>query len=250
MISAWHLLIWAVLALIIALIYERLPLVEPKERPDDIEETPLISVDSNEETRFQLVKLEYEKAAERYDNIYRAIWQNFSYMAALAAGILTFGSGKVPDLSLLVVLALTPLVFWWIANFLPMDHYGDATRTRLKAIEEDINTVYLSKSGTPKLGHFLLFRDTKYKWRARNIVSAVGILITAIWLFSGVVAADHGMRYLRRPPHDTVLERVTAARDSLLGVAQRLDSVNRMLQITVQCLSAPRPPNRARPPAC
>lgn len=30
---------------------------------------------------FELLKLEYEKAADRYENIYKAIWQNFSYMA-------------------------------------------------------------------------------------------------------------------------------------------------------------------------
>ena len=46
----------------------------------------------NWERIFELFKLEYEQSAERYENIYKAIWQIFSYMGILAAGILTFGS--------------------------------------------------------------------------------------------------------------------------------------------------------------
>lgn len=47
---------------------------------------------------FGLFKLEYEQAAERYENIYKAIWQIFSYMGILAAGILTFGSRNSTNL--------------------------------------------------------------------------------------------------------------------------------------------------------
>lgn len=41
---------------------------------------------------FELFKLEYQQAADRFENIYKAIWQIFSYMGVLAAGILTFGA--------------------------------------------------------------------------------------------------------------------------------------------------------------
>jgi hypothetical protein len=39
--------------------------------------------------------MEYEKAAERYENLYRALWQNFSYLSLLSAAILTFGSNQL-----------------------------------------------------------------------------------------------------------------------------------------------------------
>jgi hypothetical protein len=244
------LLIAGALFVALGIIFFFLPQAEIKDRPDAKAETPPIPVDSREQKRFELVKLEYEKAAERYDNIYRAVWQNFSYMAALSAGILTFGAGKIPDDFLLVALGLTPLVFWLIAIFMPMDYYGDATRSRLRAIEEDVNKVYLPEEKAPKLGHFLLFRHTKYKWRVRHIVNVSGALIFVGWLFCSVVATHDFMNHFRYPTHDTALERATAARDSLLGITQRLDSVNRMLQITVKCLSAPRHPNQVSPPPC
>lgn len=187
------LLIWAALFFGLTIKYRQLT-VSKRERPDPIAQAILIqSAEERREHWFELKRLEYEKAAERYDNIYRALWQNFSYMAALSAGILTFGAGKIDDDFLFVALALTPLVFWLIANFLPMDHYGDATRTRLKAIEEDINSLYFPEADAPKLGHFILFRDTRYKWRVRTVVGVVGALITAAWLLCLVVAARHGI---------------------------------------------------------
>jgi len=247
----WDLLIWGTLVTTCAAVYRALPKPTSKDSPDPtIETSPIQDPKQRQEKWFELVKLEYEKAAERYDNIYSATWQNFSYMAAVSAGILTFGAGKIPDDFLLVALALSPLVFWLIAIFLPMDHYGDATRHRLKAIEEGINRTYLPEATAPKLGHFILFKDTHYRWRVRHVVNTVGGLIVGGWLLCLVVAGHHGIDRLRFPTRTPALERVTAARDSLVAVTQRLDSINRMLQITVQCLSAPRPANQARPPAC
>lgn len=43
--------------------------------------------DPNKKTYELLIK-EYEIGAIRYENIYKAIWQNFSYMSFLSAGIL------------------------------------------------------------------------------------------------------------------------------------------------------------------
>jgi hypothetical protein len=43
----------------------------------------------------RLYTLEYEKAAERYENIYRSIWTIFSYLTAVAAGFLAFGSERI-----------------------------------------------------------------------------------------------------------------------------------------------------------
>jgi hypothetical protein len=74
-----------------------------------------------------------------------------------------------------------------------MDHYGDATRSCLKAIEQDINRLYFPEADAPKLGHFILFRDTKYKWRVRTVVGFAGSLVAAAWLLCVVIAARHGI---------------------------------------------------------
>jgi hypothetical protein len=65
-----------------------LPRVDgPQSRRNDLEDDK-----ARREKWYDLHKMEYELAAARYENIYRAIWQNFSYMAVLAGGILTFGA--------------------------------------------------------------------------------------------------------------------------------------------------------------
>ena len=99
------------------------------------------------ELAFKIYKVEYEKAAERYENIYKAIWQIFSYMALLAGGILTFTSSKnCISLPLIIVISLIPLIFWFLAIYIPMDYYGQSTRKSLSKIEEKINKFkYLSE---------------------------------------------------------------------------------------------------------
>jgi hypothetical protein len=82
----------------------------------------------------EMYSAEYKLAAERYENIYRGIWQNFSYMAALSAGILTFGSRSLA-LHLAISLATLPLLFWFFATYLPMDHYARGARRRAATIE-------------------------------------------------------------------------------------------------------------------
>ena len=82
---------------------------------------------------FDMFKLEYELAAQRYENIYKAIWQNFSYMAVLAAGILTFGSknGSFRWNEILSI-ALLPLVFWFLATYIPAEILSTVSRMLAK----------------------------------------------------------------------------------------------------------------------
>ena len=89
----------------------------------------------------ELYRLEYEKAAERYENVYRSMWTIFSYLAAVAAGLLTFGSNRI-DPHALVCVAASPLLFWFWTTYLPLDRYGNQTLRRLGAIEEDLNGRY------------------------------------------------------------------------------------------------------------
>jgi hypothetical protein len=83
-------------------------------------------------------KLEYQLAAARYENIYKAIWQIFSYLAAVTGAILTFGGDHFQH-NLLWVLVSLPLFFWCVSTYLPMDRYGHSCVARLAKIEEEIN---------------------------------------------------------------------------------------------------------------
>src|SRR4051794_3083533 len=89
----------------------------------------------------ELYKLEYEKAAQRYDDVYKSIWTNFSYMAAIAGGILTFGKDKF-GIGLSALVAYLFLLFWWLATFEPLNHYADKVAERLADIENILNEKY------------------------------------------------------------------------------------------------------------
>jgi hypothetical protein len=99
--------------------------------------TPDHSKDADERAA-QLYTVEYQKAAERYENVYRSIWTIFSYLAAVAAGLLTFGSDRIEPHAL-VCIAASPLLFWFWTTYLPLDRYGNETVSRLKKLEELLN---------------------------------------------------------------------------------------------------------------
>jgi hypothetical protein len=96
--------------------------------------------------RFVLLKMEYEKAAERYENLDRALWQNFSYLSLLSAAILTFGSNQLETWAT-VFFAGCPLCFWLFVQFIPLDAYGRDIRLRLRDIEDLFNDGYFKFCG-------------------------------------------------------------------------------------------------------
>jgi hypothetical protein len=167
-----------------------------KVRDEDNSNSPIEHRDDQIATWLQLLMLEYQKGAERYDNIYRAVWQNFSYMAVLSAAILTFGAKELSP-PFLTFVALIPLVFWFLATFLPMDSYGEKTRSRLAAMEQQLNDIYFPKKGDPQLSHFLEFRQktdkaTETPWRVKTAVyvfGAVAIIACCIAFVLSVKAA-------------------------------------------------------------
>lgn len=95
----------------------------------------------SDDNTIDLYKLEYEKAAERYENIYKAVWANFNYLTLLSGGIYAFGTRVFP-LEVTAVLAILPLLFWWVAIFEPMNRYGDRVMYRLMDIEIILTAVY------------------------------------------------------------------------------------------------------------
>lgn len=138
---------------------------------------------------FELFKLEYEQATQRYENIYRDIWQIFQYMALLSAGILTFASkdSRFPT-EVIVFIALLPLVFWSLAIYLPMDGYGQDVRKRLKILEEQQQFNYANfnfKGAKPKW----------LQWRVRRAVVFFGVLILSSWTFSGILICRSNPTY-------------------------------------------------------
>src|SRR2546430_339063 len=58
-----------------------------------------------------IYKMEYERCAQRYNDLYSAAWTNFSYMALVAGGLLTFGGARFVT-PLTGFLACLPLLFW------------------------------------------------------------------------------------------------------------------------------------------
>jgi hypothetical protein len=163
-----------------------------------------------------LLTLEYKHAAERYENLYKAIWQNFSYMAVLAAALLTFGGGKL-YLPFLLFVALLPFLFWFVATFLPMDMYGERTRTRLSEIEQQLNNVYFSRPGDPQLSHFLDFAKQRKPfqirppWSVKHIVYALGLAVTIGVIYFGSQSIAKG---LILPPHSDTNVTAPLTRDS------------------------------------
>lgn len=111
----------------------------------------------------ELYKFEYERGAQRYNDLYTAAWTNFSYMAIVAGAILTFGGDRfVPELSAL--LACLPLLFWWLATFEPLNRYGDQVIDRLSQLESLLNTGY-NLEGENKLSHYTNFKEREGKFR-------------------------------------------------------------------------------------
>jgi hypothetical protein len=107
------------------------------------------------DSALELYKLEYERCAIRYEDIYKAAWTNFSYLSVVAGAVLTFGSTYL-NTNLAAFIACFPLLFWYWATFLPLDRYGDDTLERLKEIERILNEKYKTQ-----LAHYTGFLKTK-----------------------------------------------------------------------------------------
>ncbi len=150
----------------------------------------LLQSDEEEKTNtaLDLYKMEYEKAVERYENIYKAVWQNFSYMSIVAGGILTFGSNFLGDYTLTAFLSCIPLLFWYVVTFVPMNRYGYKASDQLAEIEQKINAI----AGTD-LNHFRNFKERrkeksdiveKPSVRFSMLVSFIILSVVALYFFA------------------------------------------------------------------
>lgn len=236
----------AVALLLAAVLFAAARIGVNKKSPSDATRIPNPPAADREKQWFDLLKLEYEKGAERYENIYKAIWLNFSYSVAVGAAILTFAASKL-RLDLLQFASLSPVVFWFVATFIPMNYYGELTRARLRNIERDFNELFFfdARSGKPNAGkpydlgfhHFAKFADARSFWRVGDVVQLTGGLVGLYWLWELASVLT-----LRQPNQPLVLPQTTSAataglvspslkeeRDSLLkaidSVVMRSDSI-------------------------
>lgn len=144
----------------------------------------------NPGNNFELYKLEYEQAVQRYENIYKDIWQIFSYMAVLTGVILTFGSSQLP-LVAAIIIGPIPLVFWYLAIFIPMDRYGQLVKDRLKEIESSINNDFLASSQY-KFNHYIEFTKSSSGSGARvscrvKKFAIIFIFLWILWFISTII---------------------------------------------------------------
>lgn len=112
----------------------------PAQVPPPHPAAPQVPDDERKE-RLDLYKLEYQKCADRYDNIYRAVWTNFSYVVAIAGVFLAFGQSRLPYSELGWLIAIVLLLFWYFASYLPLNDYGDDVAKRLKELEKIVNSL-------------------------------------------------------------------------------------------------------------
>ncbi len=116
----------------------------------------------HDETALDIYKKEYEIASTRFENIYKAIWQNFSYMSVVAGGLLTFGNNFFTATTnsnnkyLVTFLACVPLLFWYVSTFVPMNDYGYKAADELAEIEGKINGLF-----NVNMTHFKSFKERR-----------------------------------------------------------------------------------------
>jgi hypothetical protein len=157
---------------------------------------------SQPDSKLELYKLEYERAAIRYEDIYKAVWQIFSYMTAVTAAFLAFGGDRFQE-NLFWFLATAPLVYWFFGTYIPLNTYGDDIGATLCNIEKQLNSDY-----GVHLNHYRSFqkRTTKEKrWhlRVRHVVLPVFWILTIISayeLFRTTTAVFKGTPMVRAKP--------------------------------------------------
>lgn len=147
--------------------------------------TSISSRDTVLDRQKELYKLEYEKAAERYQSIYASIWTNFSYMSVVAGALLSFGSTIVPNVYLVAFLASLPLIFWYVVSFIPMNNYGNDAIHRLDEIETKFYELF-----SVEMGHFGKFNSRRtVKDKASPRVRPAMVVFGIAMIFFSIVFA-------------------------------------------------------------
>jgi hypothetical protein len=98
----------------------------------------VVSMPSKEEIKLELLELEYEKCCLRYEDLYKAVWNQFNYFIIATGAVLALGKDTVA-IPLLICIATIPLIFWFWITFEPLNQYGDKVSFRAFEIETSLN---------------------------------------------------------------------------------------------------------------
>jgi hypothetical protein len=131
------------------------------------------------DSKLELYKLEYERAAIRYEDIYKAVWQIFSYMTAISGALLAFGGDHFQK-NFFWSLASAPLVFWFWGTYRPLDRYGTSCGERLSLIEEELNRTY-----EVQMEQYRIFdrRKKEKRFKLNRVSSVVWLVFTPLTAF-------------------------------------------------------------------
>ncbi len=131
--------------------------------------------------QLELYRMEYDLCVSSYQSIHEAIWRIFSYLSAISAALLLFGSQYL-SMDAAILAAVMPLLFWFWCVYLPMDRYGHKRSERLAEIEDILNDTF-----KVNLAHFRLFRNRPRLYRVRYrvctfaVLATLGLLYFLIW---------------------------------------------------------------------
>jgi len=171
--------------------------------------------------KLDLYKMEYELTAARYENIFKAIWQNFSYMTAISGAVLAFGGNRFQP-NFLWFLVCLPLVFWFLATYLPLDRYGDMSSVRLKEIEG----IFKDPPYNASIGHFSAFESRKSAsgpssfCRVRYVVRSFFIPLSLIFVYHACLTARawcEGKSLIRDPQPEVNILTISPELEKLLN---------------------------------
>lgn len=148
---------------------------------------------SHDEAALDLYKKEYEIASTRFENIYKAIWQNFSYMSVVAGGLLTFGNNfftattNTNNKYLVTFLACVPLLFWYVSTFVPMNEYGYKAADQLSEIEGRINVLF-----NVQMNHFKDFKTRRNRvWDIFTKPSVRSMMLVFFIILSSIAFSSY-----------------------------------------------------------
>jgi hypothetical protein len=150
----------------------------------------------DDKDRIELYRMEYVQCVSCYQDLYNSIWRIFSYVSAVTAAVLVFGT-KYLTISGTVLVSTIPLLIWFLFIYLPMDKYGRLRTKRLAEIEKKLGG---------DLKHFTQVIESKQwkwpfwgAWRVLYGVCMLGIVLSIILTWSAWGVKAEGFRKSEEP---------------------------------------------------
>jgi len=163
-------------------------------RDSDLQEYKVFSADKRDDCSKEAIdiyKMEYERCAQRYNDLYNAAWTNFSYMALVAGGILSFGGSRfvTPFTAFLACLPLNALSISRLTNVADeakkgLTHFEDFAKRGGVEGPSGIEKIILWSAFVLVLLFSLNTFLGIYSWALSAIAGGVSIVVVLIELIS------------------------------------------------------------------